>query len=145
LASRTTRQETTYYIYAAPLGIGPADNQRLGVLLSAVVWDTGRDQMRPALVLLCVGGLMACDSSTSTNPTNTAISSALKPGMTEQQVAQVSNTRVPNRVVMQTCGSETPAPFACKAYIYDRGFHAGAKLTVVFESVRGQWVVSQWF
>ena len=40
LASRTTRQETTYYIYAAPLGIGPADNQRLGVLLSAVVWDT---------------------------------------------------------------------------------------------------------
>ena len=59
--------------------------------------------MRPALVLLCLGGLMACDSSTSTNPTNTAISSALKPGMTEQQVAQVSNTRVPNRVVMQTC------------------------------------------
>ena len=133
------QQGTTDCIYAAPFGIGPA------VLLSAVVWDTGRDQMRPALVLLCVGGLMACDSSTSTNPTNTAISSALKPGMTEQQVAQVSNTRVPNRVVMQTCGSETPAPFACKAYIYDRGFHAGAKLTVVFESVRGQWVVSQWF
>ena len=101
--------------------------------------------MRPALVLLCVGGLMACDSSTSTNPTNTSIFSALKPGMTEQQVAQVSNTRVPNRVVMQTCGSETPAPFVCKAYIYDRGLHAGAKLTVVFESIRGHWVVSQWF
>ena len=56
--------------------------------------------MRPTLVLLWAGGLMACDSSTSTKPTNTAISSALKPGMTEQQVAQVSNTRVPNRVVM---------------------------------------------
>jgi hypothetical protein len=39
----------------------------------------------------------------------------------------------------------TPAPFACKAHIYNTGFHAGAKLTVVFESVRGQWVVSQWF
>ena len=52
--------------------------------------------MRPALVLLCVGGLMACDSSTSTGPTNTSISSALKAGMTEQQVAQVSNTGVPN-------------------------------------------------
>ena len=46
---------------------------------------------------------------------------------------------------MQMCGSETPAPFACKAHIYDRGLHAGAKLTVVFESVRGQWIVSQWF
>ena len=39
------------------------------------------------------------------------------------------------------CGSETPAPFACKAHIYDRGLHAGAKLTVVFESVR-QWLTA---
>ena len=98
--------------------------------------------MRPALMLLCLGGLVACDSSTSANPTNTAISIALKPGML---LAQVSNTRVPDWVVMQMCGSETPAPFACKAHIYDRGLHAGAKLTVVFESVRGQWIVSQWF
>lgn len=101
--------------------------------------------MRPALVLLCLGGLPACDGSGSTNPTNTAIASGLKPGMTEQQVASVSNNRVPDRVLMQTCGRETPAPFACKAYIYDRGLHAGAKLTIVFESVRGQWIVSQWF
>lgn len=113
------------------------------------IWAEGMDRTICvaclSLMLLCLGGLAACDSGGSTNPTNTAIAGALRQGMTEQQVAQASDNRVPNRVVMQTCGNETPAPFACKAYIYDRGLHAGAKLTVVFESVRGQWVVSQWF
>jgi hypothetical protein len=65
--------------------------------------------------------------------------------MTEQQVAQVSRYRVPDRVLVQTCGNETPAPFPCKVYIYDLGLHTGPKVTVIFESVGGQWVVSQWF
>jgi hypothetical protein len=61
--------------------------------------------MRP---LLCVAALAGCDSNTSTRPLNGSITSVLKPGMTEQQVAEVSNNRVPDRVVMKTCGTETP-------------------------------------
>lgn|SRR5262249_19029227 len=103
-----------------------------------------------AVAMLCLAGLAACESgqrdgSNSTYLTNAAIFSALKPGMTEQQVVQVSHNRLPDRVIMQTCGLETPTPFPCKAYIYDLGLRAGAKLTVIFESVGGKWVVSQWF
>jgi hypothetical protein len=100
--------------------------------------------MRLALAMLCLG-LMACQGSNSPQTPNAAILISLKPGMTEQQVAQVSRNRVPDRVITRTCGTETPAPFSCKAYVYDFGLRAGSKLTVVFENVRGQWVVSQWF
>jgi hypothetical protein len=101
--------------------------------------------MRRALTALLLCGLTACDSSKAPYPTNAAIVSSLQRGMTEQQVAQVTHNRVPDRVIIQTCGNETPAPFPCKVYGYDFGLQAGARLTVVFESVRGQWVVSQWF
>jgi len=47
------------------------------------------------------------------------------PGMTEQQVAEVSNNRVPDRVVMTTCGTETPKPFACKVFVYEGALRAG--------------------
>jgi hypothetical protein len=62
--------------------------------------------------LLCIAAVAACDDNK--HPLNGSITSALKPGMTEQQVAEVSNNRVPDRVVMTTCGTETPKPFACK-------------------------------
>ena len=65
--------------------------------------------------------------------------------MTEQQVAEAAHGRVPDKVTELTCGSETTAPFPCKAYIFDFGLQAGPKLTVVFERQRGQWTVSQWF
>jgi hypothetical protein len=67
--------------------------------------------------------------------------------MTEQQVAELNNNRVPDRVIMKTCGIETSAPFPCKVYVYDRGLRAGhydPMFSVVFEDARGKWVVSQW-
>src|SRR4029077_8045400 len=75
------------------------------------------------------------------------LTSSLKPGMTERQVAEVSSNRVPDRVVMKTCGTETPKPFACKVYVYEGALRAGRydpKLSVVLEDVRGQWIVTQW-
>jgi hypothetical protein len=64
--------------------------------------------MKAMYPLVCVAALAACDSTTSTLGLNGSITGALKPGMTEQQVAEVSNNRVPDRVVMTTCGAETP-------------------------------------
>ena len=101
--------------------------------------------MKPLCLLLCLAALAACGSNAAAP--NGSITSALKPGMTEQQVAEVSNNRVPDRVVMTTCGTETPKPFACKVYVYDgalRGGQYDRKLSVVLEDVRGQWKVSQW-
>jgi hypothetical protein len=77
---------------------------------------------------------------TTNTPLNGSITSALKPGMTEQQVTEVSSNRVPDRVVMTTCVTETPKPFACKVYVYDgalRGGQYDRKLWVVLEDVRG--------
>jgi len=102
--------------------------------------------MKAALPLLCIA-LAACNINTAARPPNGSISGALKPGMTEQQVAEVSNNRVPDRVVLRTCGTETLAPFACKIFVYERGLRAGqynSKLSVVFEDISGQWVVNQW-
>lgn len=95
--------------------------------------------MKAELPLLCIA-LAACDNNTSARPLNGSISSALKPGMTEQQVAVVSDNRVPDRVVIRTCGIETRAPFACKVFVYQDD----PKLSVVFEDVSGQWVANQW-
>jgi hypothetical protein len=101
--------------------------------------------MKAKYPLLCIAAVAACDGNTHT--LNGSITNALKPGMTEQQVAEISNNRVPDRVVMTTCGTETPKPFACKVFIYDgalRGGQYDRKLSVVLEDVRGQWKVSQW-
>jgi hypothetical protein len=98
--------------------------------------------------LLCVAALAAaCDSNPPTLSLNGSITGALKPGMTEQQMAELSNNRVPDRVVMTTCGIETPKPFACKVFVYEGASRAGQydpKLSVVLEDVGGQWKVSQW-
>ena len=103
--------------------------------------------MRAAFAALCLAALAACDSNTSARPPNGSISDALQRGMTEQQVAELSNNRVPDRVIMKTCGTETPKPFACKVFVYEGTLLAGQydpKLSVVLEDVRGQWIVTQW-
>ena len=103
--------------------------------------------MKALVPVLCIAALTACDSNTSHRSLNGSITSALKSGMTEHQVAEVSNSRVPDRVVMKTCGTETPKPFACKVYVYEGALRAGQydpKLSVVLEDVRGQWIVTQW-
>ena len=101
--------------------------------------------MKAVFPLLCIA-LAACDGGQSARPLNGSILGALQRGMTEQQVSEVSN-RVPDRVVMSTCGTQTPKPFACKVFVYKGGLRAGQydpKLSVVFEDVRGDWVVTQW-
>ena len=101
--------------------------------------------MKAMYLLLCMPAVAAC--ADNKHPLNGSITSALKPGMTEQQLAEVSNNRVPARVVMTTCGIETPKPFACKVYVYDGALRSGGydpKLSVVLEDVGGQWKVSQW-
>jgi len=95
--------------------------------------------------LFCVAALGACDSTSI--QTMSSLTGALKAGMTEQQMAEVSNNRVPDRVVMATCGIDTPKPFACKVFVYEGMLRAGQydpKLSVVLEDVGGQWKVSQW-
>jgi hypothetical protein len=49
----------------------------------------------------------------------------LKVGMSEQQVVEVSNKRVPDRVIARTCGNETAAPFPCKIYVYEGAWRGG--------------------
>ena len=101
--------------------------------------------MKPLCALLCLAALAACESNAAA-PYG-SITGALKPGMTEQQVAEISNSRVPDRVVIATCGTETPKPFACKVFVYEGVLRAGQydpKLSIVLEDVGGQWKVSQW-
>jgi len=67
--------------------------------------------------------------------------------MTEQQVIEASNNRLPDRVIDRTCGNETAAPFACRIYVYEAAWREGRyrpKQSVVFEQIRGRWLVSQW-
>jgi hypothetical protein len=71
----------------------------------------------------------------------------LTKGMSEQQVVEAHDNRLPDRVIRRTCGNETPAPFACQIYVYESTWRDGRyhpKLSVVFEEVRGRWLVSQW-
>jgi hypothetical protein len=104
---------------------------------------------RASLVLsLCIA-VAACDGgeTASTGAATGSISQALQKEMTEQQVSAVS-ARVPDRIVMSTCGTETPKPFACKVHVHDRAPRAGQndrKLSVVFEKINGRWIVTQWF
>jgi hypothetical protein len=56
--------------------------------------------MKALVPMLCIAALTACDSNTAHRPLNGSITSSLKPGMTEHQVAEVSSNRVPDRIVM---------------------------------------------
>jgi hypothetical protein len=101
--------------------------------------------MKPLYPLLCVVVLTACESNAAIP--NGSITGALKPGMSEQELVEVRSNRVPDRVVMTTCGAQTPRPFACKVFVYEGALRAGQydpKLSVVLEDVGGQWKVSQW-
>jgi hypothetical protein len=103
--------------------------------------------MKAMYSLVCIAALAACDGTTPTLGLNGSITGALKQGMTEQQVAEVSNNRAPDRVVMTTCDAERPKPFACKVFVYEgvlRASQYDPKLSVVLEDVGGQWKVSQW-
>ena len=60
--------------------------------------------------LLCIA-MAACDGKEFARPPNGSISGALQRGMTEQQVTGVSSNRMPDRIIVSTCGTETPKPF----------------------------------
>ncbi len=94
--------------------------------------------MKRVIMLVLATG--ACSQSAKAPP-------PVEPGMTERQVVEVSDNRMPDRIIQRTCGNETAAPFPCKIYVYDGAWREGRyrpKLSVVFEEVRGQWRVSQW-
>jgi hypothetical protein len=81
----------------------------------------------------------ACSPAATPSPV------AVRPGMTEQQVIEAN--RVPDQVIERICGSETPAPFPCRIYVYEavrRDSRYQPKLSVVFEQARGRWLVTQW-
>jgi len=94
--------------------------------------------MKKMLALFCLG-LAACDGSLQGDR-------RLQRGMTEQEVTQLEGKQGPDRIIMRTCGTATAKPFPCKIHIYQRGLWGryGAETAVVFEDVRGQWVVTQW-
>ena len=94
--------------------------------------------MKKTLTLVCLG-LAACDGGLHGDR-------RLQRGMTEQEVTQLQGKQVPDRIIMRTCGTATPNPFPCKVHVYRRGLWVGrsAQSAVVFEDVRGKWVVSQW-
>jgi hypothetical protein len=69
--------------------------------------------------LLCIAAVAGCDDNK--HPLNGSITSALKPGMTEQQVAEVSNNRVPDRVVMTTCGTGDAEAVCLQGFHLRRG------------------------
>ena len=98
--------------------------------------------MKFAYPLFCVAALGACDSTSI--QTMSSLTGALKAGMTEQQVAEVSNNRVPDRVVMATCGIDTPKPFACRSLSTEDapGRPVRSEAFRLLEDV--EWKVSQW-
>lgn len=77
----------------------------------------------------------------------TAPATAVQRGMTERQVVEVNDNRVPDRVIERICGNETAAPFPCKIYVYDeirRDGHYRPKISIVFEKAGDRWLVGQW-
>jgi hypothetical protein len=94
---------------------------------------TGEELLEKMLAVLCLV-LGACDGSPHDDR-------RLQRGMTEQEVTQLQGKHVPDRIIMRTCGTATPQPFPCKVHVYRRGLR---EVSVVFEYVRGQWLVSQW-
>jgi hypothetical protein len=124
-----------------------ADSAVSHVLLSLAAWYGERvpAKLAASATMLTRPGVPSRSEQPLPLPVaNGSITGALKPGMTEQQVAEVSNNRVPDRVVMTTCGTETPKPFACKVFVYEGAGQYDPKLSVVLEDVGGQWKVSQW-
>ena len=93
--------------------------------------------MKKMLTLFCLG-LAACDGGLHGDR-------RLQRGMTEQEVTQLQGKQVPDRIIMRTCGTATPNRFLARCMFTGEGC-GGRRLrgAVVFEDVRGQWVVSQW-
>jgi len=69
--------------------------------------DRSREElMRKLLTLFCVG-LAACDGGLQADR-------RLQRGMTEQEVTQLEGKQVPDRIIMRTCGTETPNRFPAR-------------------------------
>ena len=101
---------------------------------------------RWSALVLC-GTLLACAEGASAGKRNDAIACELHRGMTERQVEQAAGGRVPDRIIMTTCGTQTPNPFSCRVYVYEGALRANGfdrKLSVIFEDFGGQWRIGQW-
>ena len=103
--------------------------------------------MKALPAMLACAVLVACADPIAVDGANGTLARKLKWGMTEQQFAEVSAGRVPDRIIMTTCGTETPKPFDCKVYVYDGVKQANGydpKLSVIFEKSEGAWLIGQW-
>jgi hypothetical protein len=99
----------------------------------------------PAMVVCVV--LATCDAPVPDDTPNQLLAGKLQRGMTEQQVNDASGGRVPDRIIVTTCGTKTPKPFDCKVYVYDGSMLAKGydrKLSVIFEMSDKAWLVGQW-
>lgn len=95
---------------------------------------------QPRMKCICLLAFLAAACSQAHRP---AI--PVKPGMSEREVIQAYNNRLPDSVIERTCGNATPAPFPCKIYVYEGSWRYGyPKLSIVFEKAGGRWLVSQW-
>ena len=95
--------------------------------------------MKAALGVFACIALTACGSGQPAS-----VARDLQRGMTEQQLTEVAGGRVPDRIIMRICGTETPKPYPCKVYVYEGTGLLDRKLSVVFEDSGGQWKVAQW-
>ena len=100
------------------------------------VASAGRNPINPLYSLLCVAALTACESNAFAP--NGSITSALKPGMTEQQVAEISNNRVPDRVVVVTCGPKHPGRLPAR-FSFTRECSGPAVRCKAFRRFGGRW------
>src|SRR5215475_11733352 len=106
--------------------------------------------LRKAVLTAWLGCLVAACSgaqSTARLPSNRSIHEGLQRGMTERQVDDLAQHRIPDRVLQATCGTQTPAPFACKVYVFEGAGVAvlqDPKLSIIFSNPHGRWIVDQW-
>ena len=106
---------------------------------------------RPWLLGACAAALLAGCADPSPQPasagyarpvdTRTSIdtlSTSLAPGMTE---AQVNALREPDRIMMETCGTDTARPWPCKIYTYGM---VGPWIAFA-QTAPAEWRVSGWW
>ena len=89
--------------------------------------------MKAMCPLFCIAAVAACDDNTP--PQNGSITGALKPGMTEQQVAEVSNNRGDGEAV---CLQSFHLRWGAKGRCTTRSFRSFWRMS------GDKWKVSQW-
>jgi len=110
---------------------------------TTTVAPTARVRVTPGQVTVVSAGPAAQLADADRDAVFAAVGSYVQ----DATVAPLEGKQVPDRIIMRTCGTATSQPFPCKVHVYRKGLWVGrygSEVAVVFEDVRGQWVVSQW-